>query len=47
MIYSKLQVDDHVNPSLLMLPDGRLMLFFTRHGGTLYFTTSARTEEIS
>jgi rhamnogalacturonyl hydrolase YesR len=47
MIYSKLQMDDHVNPSLVMLPDGRLMLFFTRHGGTLYFTTSARAEEIS
>ncbi len=47
LIYSNLQVDDHVNPSLLILPDGRLMVFFSRHGGTLYFTTSVRSEEIT
>ena len=46
LIYPNLQPDDHVNPSLLVLPDGRLMLFFTRHGGKLYYTTSEKPEEI-
>ena len=27
------QKDDHANPSLLFTPDGRLMVFFTEHGG--------------
>lgn len=47
VIYSKLQVDDHTNPSILFLPDGRLMLFFTKHNGTLYYTTSINPEDIS
>ncbi len=47
IIYHKLQVDDHVNPSLLILPDGRLMVFFTKHGGTIYHTTSKAPEDIS
>lgn len=46
LIYPKLQADDHVNPSLLILPDGRLMVFFTRHGGKVYYTTSEKPEEI-
>ncbi len=35
------QIDDHDNPALLFRPDGRLMVFFTKHGGdnpTLLFT---------
>lgn len=35
------QKDDHDNPALLFTPDGRLMVFFTKHGGpnpTLLFT---------
>lgn len=47
MIYPGLQADDHVNPSLLFLPDGRLMVFFTRHNGTIYYTTSKQPEDIS
>jgi hypothetical protein len=47
LIYPKLQADDHVNPSLLFLPDGRLMVFFTRHGGKVYYTTSEKPEEIT
>ena len=46
ILYSRLQADDHVNPSLLFLPDGRLMVFFSRHGGMLYHTTSLRPEDI-
>lgn len=47
LIYPRLQSDDHVNPSLLILPDGRLMVFFTRHGGKVYYTTSEKPEEIT
>lgn len=35
------EIDDHDNPALLFDPDGRLMVFFTRHGGhnpTFMFT---------
>ena len=47
LVYPDFQADDHVNPSLLMLPDGRLMVFFTRHGGKVYYTTSEKPEEIT
>ena len=47
IVYEGLQVDDHVNPSILFLPDGRLMVFFTRHNGTLFYTTSTQSEDIS
>jgi rhamnogalacturonyl hydrolase YesR len=47
LLYKSLQADDHVNPSILFLPDGRLMVFFTKHNGTLYYTTSKKAEDIS
>lgn len=46
-IYEALEIDDHTNPSILLLPDGRLMVFFTKHGGTIYYTTSTLPERIS
>ncbi len=47
VIYPELQIDDHVNPSLLFLPDGRLMAFFTRHNGGFYYSTTLEPEDIS
>ncbi len=47
VIYPELQRDDHVNPSLLFLPDGRLMAFFTRHNGGFYFTRTKSSEDIT
>ena len=47
LLYSHLQADDHANPSCLLLPDGRLMVFFTKHGGNLYYTTSKMPEDIT
>ncbi len=47
VILKKLQKDDHINPSMLFLPDGRIMLFFTKHNGTIYYTTSIKPEEIN
>lgn len=47
IIYPGLQKDDHIAPSLLVLPDGRLMVFFTKHNGGFYFTRSLNPEDIS
>ncbi len=41
------QRDDHTAPSLLFLPDGRLMVFFTHHNGGFYYTTSLKPGDIS
>jgi rhamnogalacturonyl hydrolase YesR len=32
-LYSKFNKDDHANPSFLILPDNRIMVFFTAHSG--------------
>jgi hypothetical protein len=33
-LYHEFEKDDHANPSLLILPDGRLAVFYSAHGGT-------------
>lgn len=47
VVYKNFQADDHVNPSILILPDGRLMMFFTKHNGTVYYTTTSQPEDIT
>lgn len=32
MLFERLQIDDHVNPALIKLPDGKALACFTRHG---------------
>jgi BNR repeat-containing family member len=32
-LHEQYQRDDHDNPSFLFLPDGRLMAFYSKHGG--------------
>lgn len=43
--------DDHANPSVMALPDNRVVLFFSAHGGTkdspLYYAVSKRPADIS
>lgn len=40
--------DDHNNPALHMLPDGRLIVFYSRHGGSkMYYRVSRRPEEVT
>ena len=46
IVQPEVQKDDHINPSLLFLPDGRLMVFFTRHNGGFSYTTSLLPENI-
>ncbi len=47
IVVSKFQGDDHDVPSLLFLPDGRLMIFFTRHNGDFSYTSTTKPEDIS
>lgn len=47
VLQSRFQADDHVNPSLLFLPDGRLMIFYTGHNGGFYYTKTLRSEDIT
>lgn len=50
-LYEKLNYDDHANPSIMALPDKRLVLFFSAHGGTknspMYYRISKRPADIS
>jgi hypothetical protein len=49
IIMDNLEKDDHDNPALLMLPDGRLTVFFTKHGGSnpTWMYTMKSPEDIS
>ncbi len=47
VVVHKFQHDDHVVPSLLFLPDGRLMIFFTKHNGVMHYTTALKPEDIT
>jgi hypothetical protein len=45
---SRLQIDDHDNPSILVRPDGRLLVFWSTHGGdNMWYRRSARPEDIT
>jgi hypothetical protein len=45
---ARLQVDDHVNPSILVRPDGRLQVFWSTHAGpTMWYRRTARPEDIT
>ena len=33
VLHARLQRDDHVNPALLRLPDGRALAFYSKHSG--------------
>jgi hypothetical protein len=42
------QIDDHANPSLLVRPDGRLMVFWSAHiGGAMFYRRSVRPEDVT
>lgn len=47
-LHARLQHDDHDNPALLALPDGRLVAFYSRHGGKkMWMRTSDKPWDIS
>jgi len=47
VLHDTLEVDDHNVPSILMLPDGKLLAFYTEHNGNVYLRKSANQEDIS
>ncbi len=47
-IKERFQVDDHASPSLLVLPDGHLLVFWSAHSGpAMFYRRSSRPEDIS
>ncbi len=48
ILHSGLQVDDHAAPSILILSDGKIMIFYSAHvGNSMYYRTSINPEDIS
>jgi hypothetical protein len=45
---ARLQIDDHDNPSILVRPDGRLLVFWSTHAGpTMWYRRSLRPEDVT
>lgn len=48
LLHPELQLDDHSNPSLHVRPDGRLVVFYSRHSGpTMYYRVSREPEDVT
>ena len=48
VLHSKLQIDDHTNPALLVLPDGRIEVFYDGHNGDrMYHRVTRNPEDIT
>lgn len=47
-LMDRFQIDDHNNPSVVVRPDGRLMVFWSAHAGRdMFYRISTRAEDIS
>lgn len=49
-VYDKLQYDDHAHPSVMEMEDGRIAIFFSKHGGhglPLYYKISKNPGDIT
>ena len=47
VLHEKLQVDDHNVPSILILPDDHILVFYTEHNGRFFMRKSKRPADIS
>lgn len=47
VLHEKLQVNDHNVPSILILPDGHLLVFYTEHNGRFFMRKSKNPSDIS
>jgi hypothetical protein len=48
VLHSKLLVDDHTNPALLVLPDGRIEVFYAGHNGdVMYYRVTKNPEDVT
>lgn len=46
VLHEELQIDDHNVPSILILPDKRLLVFYTEHNGRVFMRKSRYAENI-
>ena len=46
-LHEALQVDDHNVPSLILLPDHKLLAFYCQHNGNIFMRKSKKAEDIS
>lgn len=46
ILHKKLQIDDHNVPAILILPDGKLLAFYTEHNGRFFMRKSKNPEDI-
>lgn len=47
VLHDTLEIDDHNVPSLLVLPDGKLLAFYNEHNGNLFLRESIHREDIN
>ena len=48
LVASRVEIDDHANPAVQILPDGRVRAFYSAHGGTrMWYRTSLAPEDIT
>ncbi|MGV3504621.1 MAG: BNR-4 repeat-containing protein [Adhaeribacter sp.] len=47
VLHERLQVDDHNVPAILVLPDGRISVFYTEHNGRFFMRTSKKAGDIA
>jgi hypothetical protein len=48
VLQARLNQDDHANPSLQVRPDGRLVVYYSRHvGASMHYRVSSQPEDVS
>ena len=47
VLHDTLEIDDHNVPSILVLPNGKLLAFYNEHNGNVYLRQSTNSEDIS
>ena len=46
-LHKELQTDDHNVPSILILPDGKLLAFYNEHNGNIFMRKSKKAEDVT
>ena len=48
LVAPRVEIDDHANPAVQILPDGRVRAYYSAHGGTrMWYRTSLAPEDVS
>lgn len=47
VLHRQLQIDDHNVPSILVMPDGKIAVFYTEHNGRFFMRKSKNPEDIT